>query len=609
MSQFHFIRPEWLLALVPLAALLWFLYHRKRSAGNWKHACDPVLLHFLQRNDPGPVSRRPVLWIGMGGLLSILALAGPAWMQLERPMYKQESALVILLDLSRSMDATDVIPSRLTRARYKLLDILNKRQEGQTALIVYAAQPFVVTPLTDDTATIASQTASLTTDIVPNQGSRPDLAFQKGLELLSQAGKTRGDLLYITDDWGNRPVGQWAEDLPEGVRLNILSVGTTQGAPIPLPDGGFLTGPAGEIVIPQLDEKALMKIASVGGGRYRRITVDDQDINYLLGPSNNPSMNETESRSDQQSPQWREEGPWLLLLLLPLAAFAFRRGYLAIALVLLAPTPDSAYALEWKTLWSRPDQQAAEALSANRPEEAAALFTDPEWKAASHYRAGEFDHSLELLQPLNNARAHYNRGNALARLGRLEEAVQAYDTALDLTPEDEDTHHNRKLVKDLLEKQQQDAQNPQDRKGDSQEEQKQQSDSQSEDANGEENSPSHNRENPEDQNQSSAPPDEAHSPSADQSPPDSNQPDAAEAPLQQSPEQDTDNNREGTEALAENDTVPEHSGEETERPSDQDQATEQWLRRVPDDPGGLLKRKFQYQYRQWYRGGNEDRTW
>ncbi|MDM8563018.1 VWA domain-containing protein, partial [Candidatus Marithioploca araucensis] len=169
------------------------------SSGNWKTVCDPQLLPHLLLDEEGKRRIWPIYALGIGGLLSILALAGPTWERLPQPAFRDQSALVIVLDLSRSMDATDIEPSRLVRARFKVADILKQRKEGQTALIVYAEDAFIVTPLTDDTETIASQLSVLNTSLMPSQGSRVDIALKKAGILLKQAGLKKGNVLLITD--------------------------------------------------------------------------------------------------------------------------------------------------------------------------------------------------------------------------------------------------------------------------------------------------------------------------------------------------------------------------------------------------------------------------
>jgi len=179
MLGFHFLRPWWLLLLPCLMLILWYLRRARLQSRRWQSVCDAALLPHLLISESGVRQRRGVLlMVALVGLLAITAMAGPAWKQLEQPVFRDQSALVLMLDLSRSMDATDVKPTRLTRARLKLIDMLKQRKEGQSALIVYAADAFVVSPLTEDAETIIAQISSLQTTLMPQQGSRPDLIWR-----------------------------------------------------------------------------------------------------------------------------------------------------------------------------------------------------------------------------------------------------------------------------------------------------------------------------------------------------------------------------------------------------------------------------------------------
>jgi len=330
LEEFHFIRPYWLLTILPLLVILWLLLRRQLSSGNWKTVCDPQLLPHLLLDEEGKRRIWPIYALGIGGLLSILALAGPTWERLPQPAFRDQSALVIVLDLSRSMDATDIEPSRLVRARFKVADILKQRKEGQTALIVYAEDAFIVTPLTDDTETIASQLSVLNTSLMPSQGSRVDIALKKAGILLKQAGLKKGNVLLITDGV-NETRARKAIDKLKGYKVSILGVGTEEGAPIPLKTGGFLKDAKGAIVIPKLEERTLRNIAQ---GIYQRIKTNDSDVLALKAAFETSSFENREEKVDLQIDTWREYGPWLLLFVLPLAALAFRRGFLLIMIFL-----------------------------------------------------------------------------------------------------------------------------------------------------------------------------------------------------------------------------------------------------------------------------------
>lgn len=154
-AEFHFLRPVWLLLVPVLIFVAWRVGSGRGAASGWRAVVDRALQPFvLREGTSGPSGRGPLLVAVAAAALVSLALAGPAWDRLPVPAYRSDEALVVALDLSRSMDATDVEPTRLARARLKLLDLLDRRTSGQTALVVFTSNAFTVTPLTSDTRTI-----------------------------------------------------------------------------------------------------------------------------------------------------------------------------------------------------------------------------------------------------------------------------------------------------------------------------------------------------------------------------------------------------------------------------------------------------------------------
>ena len=585
MDSCQLLRPDWLWLLLPLALLVWLLGQRRRQAGSWSAVCDSQLLPYILQGREVKPSLWPLLVTGVAGLLAIVALSGPVCEQREQPVFRDQSALVIALDLSRSMDATDLKPSRLVRARLKLIDILKQRQEGQTALIVYAAQAFTVSPLTDDSDTIISLISSLDSNMMPQQGSDSSIAIAQAAQLLQQAGVPKGDILLITDGINdNRLKATLDEAKAYQHRVSVLSVGTTEGAPIDLRDGGFLKDSSGAIVIPKLNEAPLQQLAQQGNGRYHRISAADTDINYLLDIVS--AEGETkESVEGLNTDQWREEGPWLLLLLLPLAALAFRRGYLAIIVLLIMPIPDDAYAMDLQQLWLNQNQQAQQQLQQGNPQQAAELFNNTEWKAAAHYRAGQYQQSIDALQGINTPEALYNKGNALARMRKTQEAIAAYEAALELQPDHEDAEYNLNLLKPQQPDQgdEKGDESKQDSEGDNpqQQGQGQQSD---------QSLPDEQQQNqPGDQQQQTNQQNSDEQQAQQQTEQETEQ--AETEQMQQSQQQDGENNETEEAQQAK-------QSQEFSEASETDIATEQWLRRIPDDPGGLMRRKFQYQYQQ-----------
>ena len=318
LANFHWLRPDWLWALPLIGLTTYALARRQLAPGSWQSIIDPALApYILSRAQIKGLSYRWWL-ILIGGVLAVTALAGPSWNRVEQPVFRSEQAIVIALDLSRSMDAQDLTPSRLTRARLKILDILEARQSGQTALVVYSSNAFTVTPLTTDADTVAALVNSLSTDIMPSRGSYPVAAIRKSQTLLEQAGVAYGEVLLITDGGTSPAAERAAADLQSaGYSLSVLAVGTSQGAPIPRAGGGFVTDRSGNIVVPRIEETALRSLAAAGGGRFALLSADDGDISTLLSGEVGIGSASDESLATDL---WQEEGPWLLLLLVPMAA-------------------------------------------------------------------------------------------------------------------------------------------------------------------------------------------------------------------------------------------------------------------------------------------------
>lgn len=613
LADFHFLRPAWLLALLPCALLaFWFLRRRARPA-LWSELIDPALLAALLLPE-GAGRRNALPWLLLAGwALAVLGLAGPAWERLPEPVHRASDALIIALDLGHTMRAGDLAPSRYERARFKLGDILARRQDGQTALIVYAGDAHVVTPLSDDARTLAAMLPALSPDIMPAAGNDLPAAVALAGSLLRGAGLERGRLLVVTDRF---PAAQHADVARRleaaGLSLSLLATGTEAGAPIALAQGGFLRERDGSIVVPGVDLETMREGVATAGGRFAALSLDDSDIATLLPPPLATDIERDDSVT-RTFDRWQDRGAWLALALLPLAALAFRRGWLlGVALVLLLPQP-RAEALEWQDLWLNKDQQGAHALADKDPARAAELFRSPAWRAAAQYEAGDYAGAAGSWAAKDDADAHYNRGNALARAGRLEEALAAYDEALAREPGMSDAAANRQLVDEALQqRQQQQGQGAPQQDGDqSQDGGKQQGQQGQQDPQQDGQSPADGRQQQAQEGSQGGdgdkPPEAAQSQDGQGSKPgdesgadgepkaDTPGKQAAPPGEQEQPQPGAGDGSADAEGGAE---AGAGARAEAEAGSgEQDQAVEQWLRQVPDDPGALLRRKFEYEYR------------
>ncbi len=560
LADLHFLRPWWLLAIIPALLLAGYWIRHRSSGSHWEASIAPELLQvLLERRGSGGTRRLP--WLVAAALsLAAVGLAGPTWERLPQPVEQKTDSLVILFDLSLSMYAEDVRPSRVVRARQKIADVLRRRDEGFTALIAYAGDAHAVVPLTDDTRTIENLLTALRPEMMPVLGSDLGQALDLARSLFENAGVRQGRILVITDavDQMSAATERRDPDFP----ISILGVGTQEGATIPLDfvnqPGQVLRSQQGEPILARLDEARLRQITELTYGRYQTLTLADSDIDALLAT---PLPGEDDTMEvDRDFDTWADRGYWVLILLLPVALGGFRRGALALVPLLLLPAPADAGL--WDDLWQRRDQQAFEALRDGEPETAAVLFEHEPWRAAALYRSGEFGAAADSFRQEDSTRALYNLGNALARQNDYQAAIDAYDAVLARAPDHEDARFNKALVEKLLDEQNQAQQNEQ-----AQQQQGEQPEDQSDSQGGGTDQGDRN-------DQDGLPPEDQQAADEDQT-----------AEPRQSEE------AEGEEELS------------ASRDEKQD-ALEQWLRRVPDDPGGLLRRKFQYETNQRLRRGD-----
>ncbi|RBP30056.1 Ca-activated chloride channel family protein [Marinobacter pelagius] len=589
MADFHFLRPLWLLLLFSVPMLVVILRNAGHGDSGWSRLIPAPLLSPLIRSGGQQKGRggSPLVPVSLALVILAVALAGPAWREAPTPLKQPGDSLVMVLDLSLSMLATDVEPDRLTRAKRKIRDILGAREGSLNGLVVYAADAHVVTPLTDDTRTIEAMLDVLHPTIMPAQGNRADLAVTRATELLQQGAPGKGRILLITDDVREGYLPGITHALAgTPYTLSTLMVGTEGGGPIPLAKRGFMRE-NGEIVITRADPGALSGVAAETGGSFHPLTLDDTDIEALkLTPEDSEDWQSADS--DQTVNRWQDDGYWLLWLALPLLLLGWRRGGFAVLTLLVLPLmPEPAQAASWDSLWQREDQRAPELIRED-PEQAARELESPSWRAPALYRSGEYEQAAKLYESLPGPAADYNRGNALARAGKLEQALEAYENALAQAPEMEDARHNRDLVEQLIEQQQQQQQQQQNQQGqgDSQQQQNQNSEGGSQD------NPSQQSD---DQQAGQQPSPSGEDPSGQSDSRQNNGQGEQESDPGQ-PKQDSGTGQKGESGEQQNGQQAQAPAEISETPLTQGQ--EQWLRRIPDNPGGLLRRKFLQQYQE-----------
>ncbi|TVP13956.1 vWA domain-containing protein [Shewanella sp. MSW] len=471
----HFIRPEWLWAILPLALLLVLQSRRQAGQSDWDRYIAPHLAPLLLTQ--GSKSRQNRLpWLGLAWLVAVLALSGPALYKKPLPVFASSTGRVLVMDMSLSMYATDAAPNRLTQARFRATDLLGQLNEGETALLAYAGDAFIISPLTRDRNTLLNLLPTLSPAIMPVRGSNLTAALEKAKELLSQGGHLQGDIILITDGVGSRQLNA-ARQAIEGshYRLGILAIGSSQGAPIRLPDGQLLKDSRNEVVVPATDFGMLSELASAGNGILVPYSNDGKDLQTLVQwLATSSDATETDLAGDT----WVDLGPYLAFLLLLPLLLSFRSGLPVLLLPLslgLLVSP-SSQASGWDDLWQTRDQQGMQAFKQEDFATAADKFVDPAWQGSARYRAGDYQGALQAFEQDGSATGLYNQGNALMQLGQYEEAIKRYSDALTQVPDMQDAIDNKALAESLLkQREQQQDQQSQDKQEDQSQQDQQQS--------------------------------------------------------------------------------------------------------------------------------------
>lgn len=576
LAELHFVRPQWLWALLPLlpASMWWWRRHR-RSVDGWQQRVDPHLLpHVLESTAPRGAWVRGAI-LPMMAALAILALSGPGWRHQPQPLWQEAAPLVIALDLSRATSAEDLQPSRLLQARAAIDRLLDGRGSGQVGLVAFADGAHTVAPLTDDPGNVRIFLDALAPDIMPTGGSRPDRAIAWSAGLLRQSGFERGSILLLTHDADAASRRQAAAAAREGYTVSVLGLGTLEG--------GVYRDAGGRLARSRMDAQALAALAAAGSGRYLALAEQPAAAELAAMVQAAPGGGERAGRTGVRA----DQGYWLLLPLMVLAVLAFRRGALPmLALVMALGLPVAPAWGGEGGLWQRADQaRHARGL-----------------EAVEAYRRGDFEAAAGIWGGLPGADAAYNRGNALARAGLLQEALQAYDQALAAEPGMADAIANREVVARALQERtpEGDGGAPSHR-----------SDGEGGDggdaATGDQGQPPPDR----DSRGADVPGSEAGDGAEPQSgrsgtdidaggepstPADEEAQREADAALRQQIQRALD--QEPGEDMA-HDAAPAGDLRERERRA----ATEAWLRRIPDDPGGLLRARFRLEHERRRREG------
>lgn len=545
-NNFHFLRPGWLLLLFLPIFFYWRYYQGSRNQSSWEKVCDPNLLNYLLVRGSSK-QRKVISYLGLWGMISaILAASGPSWKKTEVPNLQPENPVMIVLNLSSEMSQKDLTPSRLERAKYKITDLLQLLHNAQTGMIVYADEPFLITPITDDTKIIANLLPEIKLDIMPGNGGRLDRAIDFAAEKLKNAGYKQGNIVIFTPDVDQRldlALEAAQRAAAENYKVDIVEINGQEAEKLKL-------------------------IAERGQGMYLKIHSDDRDMQKLAQQINSES-GELKISENLRS-QWQDAGYYLLLLPLICTLYFFRKGIVWAWLVAFLAFPAQA------GFFLNSNQEALRDFDREDYQAAAQKFKDPKWLAASQYRLGDYAAALQNFAQEQGATAIYNQGNALAKTGKIDEAIKKYEEVLQLEPDNEDAKFNLEYLK----QQKQDQQSEQNQEQNQQEQEKQEQD-QEQKQDQDQNKDQEQKQQDQAQQEQSESGQKSEESSPEQQPEENKTSSTSQAPEQVQEQELDDQDQPSAQANAQ--------PEKDQKYDEEAQARAQQFREIPEDPGGLLR--------------------
>jgi Ca-activated chloride channel homolog len=452
----HFLRPHWLWLLLAVPAIYMAFRIRDDARARWKRYIDPELLDHLIVARKRRWRFRPIHMVCLLIFVAAMAIAGPTWKREQPPFTEDKAPLVIALDLSQTMDAIDLGPTRLERAKLKLRDLLTVRNGGRTALFVYAGTAHMVLPFTTDESLFDLYLSSLSTSLMPARGKDTGKALRTIEDFLKDE-PVPGTILFVTD--GIEPqalpaLRKFTAENEDQTEILVMGVGTSSGGPVRTSAQGFLTDNLGRRVYSKLDVNALRSLSHIDIAATT-LTLNDDDIHWIQRRAQH-HLQAVQQRNSKT--RWIDEGYWLTVPVAAVALFWFRKGWTvrwtsaALAVVFVVPSSGDQSRFSWMDLWLTHDQQGRYYFERAEYKTAAEKFEDPIWRGLALARAGDYEEALNAFALSDSAEAWYNQGDALAHLGKYPQAVQAYQQALARRNPWPEAQDNLALVESLIPK-------------------------------------------------------------------------------------------------------------------------------------------------------------
>ena len=441
-EAFHFLRPEWLLLLIPFSWIVYVLASKQQVKQEWQQIIAPHILKHLSVGRSEYRSINPTSVSAVAIVIMIIILAGPSWSRQVTPLSQDQSALVIMLDVSESMNQSDMQPSRLERSKQKIEDLLALRKGSKSALVVFAGSAHTVLPLSNDADILVNYLQAIKSGIVPVSGKFPEkaLATISEFEIAPDIPLT---MLWIGDGFGSQSRQAFSHYFSDhGQQLIIWGAGKTRKQ---------LSEEQQQTISP-LEAESLQLIASDNAGNYIPMTIDSVDVEKI----NRLVDRQFVDVNDKFAP-WQDQGYYLVFVLLPIFLLWFRRGWtlhwgFVLAIGLFSATPNPAHAGDNAVLdfWFTADQQGHWHYYRGNYRIAAERFQDPLWKGIAYYQAEEFKLAADYFSRVDSEEGLFDYASALAQGQHYLKAMAVYDRLLAINPEYPSAKANRRIIRELV---------------------------------------------------------------------------------------------------------------------------------------------------------------
>ena len=557
--NFHFLRPLWLLLLLlPLLGCK-HLFTRLKTSSSWVGVCDENLLGYLLVKG-GSGQRSVISYLGMAGFVAaIIAISGPTWHKKEVPVYVPENPVMVLLSLSTDMEQNDVTPNRLSRAKYGIADMAELLGNIQLGLAVYSNEPFLITPFTEDSKIISNLLRAVDVDIMPENGDRLNRAIDFAVSKMKDSGYLKGNIVVFSSDVGqdfNSAIKSAQIAASEGYKVSVVEVSSST------------------------NEKLKM-IADKGAGIYTKIS--EQGMIKVVSHINDNQYQELKLSGNEQE-MWLDYGYYLVVFPLLCCLYFFRRGILVVMFIVLFSNNAMA------GFFLNSNQEGLKAFNNDDYVVSAEKFKDSSWKGAAYYRMGYYDKAYKYFSEKYDAESLYNQGNALAKSGKIEEAIAKYEEVLEQVPEHEDAKFNLEYLRQQNQQDQQQNQNNEDK------EDQQNQESNSDKNNDEQN----NQEKQQNQEQNQSGDDEQdqekNSKQQQQSSEDNQEDNVDESEKTQEDKAPVPNDEKEEKDEKAASANMDKNNENEQKYDEEVQAREQQYRDIPEDIGGLLREFIKKEY-------------